>query len=703
MGVLLPLYLAGLTALSLPLIFHLVRRTPRGRQDFSSLMFLSSTVPKLTRRSRIDQVLLLLLRLAALALVAFAFSRPFLREASLLSLADLSGRRVAIVIDTSASMRRGDLWQQAIQQAETELAELNPQDDVALFTFGTRPQTIVDFAREESAEIADKPEVVRSKLRNMQPDWNTTDLGAALVTVASELESITDASQSALEPQIIVISDFQAGSRTEAIRSFEWPARVSVVVRRVALAKTTNAFARLLPNEEGDELTDARVRVVNASDSQNDQFFLHWASDTSLANKSNETAVYVPAGQSRVVRFPRGTDDLAANRIVLRGDDQDFDNAFYVVPPLKMAATILYVGTDKPDSPEGLQYFLRLGVANDPLRQVEVRSVDPGRPLFSPSDPQPALVVVSQAISTEWQASLKSYVERGGTLLLVPEDATAALALPVFFDELELIPAEKVAPSNAANENQYLLLGDINFTHPIFAPVAGARYSDFTKIHFWKHIPVKLKLPTKTQVAARFDNQDPALIEQLSGKGLVLGLLSGWQPRDSQFAVSSKFVPFLGAVLDIACGGTGSAASVTVNEPVTLPLEKGTDSIAVKRPTGDEITLDVGQTTFTGTDRPGIYLARTGSKETRFAVNLEASESNTAPLDLEHLEQSGVRMGVNLSRTERVERIRQQRDTELESRQKIWRWLIVLAIGILILETWFAGRQERTLAPVAPS
>ena len=49
MGVLVPLYLAGLTALSLPLILHLVRRTPRGRQEFSSLMFLSPTPPRLTR------------------------------------------------------------------------------------------------------------------------------------------------------------------------------------------------------------------------------------------------------------------------------------------------------------------------------------------------------------------------------------------------------------------------------------------------------------------------------------------------------------------------------------------------------------------------------------------------------------------------------------------------------------------------------
>ena len=40
MGILAPLFLASLAALSLPLIFHLVRRTPRGKQEFSSLMFL---------------------------------------------------------------------------------------------------------------------------------------------------------------------------------------------------------------------------------------------------------------------------------------------------------------------------------------------------------------------------------------------------------------------------------------------------------------------------------------------------------------------------------------------------------------------------------------------------------------------------------------------------------------------------------------
>lgn len=697
MGALVPVYLAGLAALALPLIFHLVRRTPRGRQDFSSLMFLSPTVPRLTRRSRLDQPLLLLLRLAALALVAFAFARPFLRETSLLTLADLSGRRVAILVDTSASMRRGDLWRQAVKEAEKLIDDLNPQDDVALFAFGERLQTIIDFAKEGAGSIANKPQAVRTRLRELQPDWGATDLGMALVAVAGEIDSTSDVQQSALEPQIVVISDFQAGSKLDALRSFEWPKQVPVVAHRVTLTQTTNAAAQILPNDEGDELTETRVRVTNAVDSKIDQFFLAWSKDATQMKRPGETAVYVPAGQSRVVKLPRTVDDLNAECVVLRGDDQEFDNAFYVVPPRKQAMTLVYVGEDKADSAEGLQYFLRLAVANDPLRQVEVRQAEDNKPLFSPEDPPPDAVVVSRAISPEWQTSLTAYVARGGLLLLVPENREAAAVLPTFMDDIELLAAETSATDTA----KYLLLGEIDFAHPLFVPFASPRYSDFTKIHFWKHHTVKLKPSPKSHVVARFDNGEPALLERLSGQGRVIALTSGWQPRDSQLALSTKFVPFIGAFLDLAGKDVEVAGSVQVHMPVALPAQKGQSSIKVIGPGQHEISLEAGQSTFTATDRPGIYLAQTSPQPTRFAVNLPASESNTAPLDLDQLSQSGVKLGIEQTRHERLEGVRQQRDTELEGRQKIWRWLVVVALVTLILESFLAGRAVHEIKAAA--
>ena len=99
MSLLTPLYIAGLLAVSLPLLFHLIRRTPRGRMPFSSLMFLAPSPPRLTRKSRLDDLLLLLLRGLALAILALAFARPFLRSATNLDLDGTGGRRVAILVD----------------------------------------------------------------------------------------------------------------------------------------------------------------------------------------------------------------------------------------------------------------------------------------------------------------------------------------------------------------------------------------------------------------------------------------------------------------------------------------------------------------------------------------------------------------------------------------------------------------------------
>ena len=79
MSFLAPFYLAGIFAISLPILFHLIRRTPKGRTTFSSLMFLKPSPPRLTRRSRLEHILLLCLRALILILLALAFARPFFR------------------------------------------------------------------------------------------------------------------------------------------------------------------------------------------------------------------------------------------------------------------------------------------------------------------------------------------------------------------------------------------------------------------------------------------------------------------------------------------------------------------------------------------------------------------------------------------------------------------------------------------------
>ena len=48
-----------------------------------------------------------------------------------------------------------------------------------------------------------------------------------------------------------------------------------------------------------------------------------------------------------------------------------------------------------------------------------------------------------------------------------------------------------------------------------------------------------------------------------------------------------------------------------------------------------------------------------------------------------------------------ADRARQLQNQELEGRQKLWRWLIVAAVGLLVFETLLAGRLARERAEAA--
>src|SRR5262249_30422347 len=195
----------------------------------------------------------------------------------------------------------------------------------------------------------------------------------ALVAVAGEMDVTGDARQSRLEPQMIVVSDFQKGSRIDVLEAFEWPTRVPVEFSPVSPVQRTNASVHLVVDNEGTgDPSSMRVRVVNAADSTGDQFFVSFATvppagtgGSNLAGarpspspRPDEIAVYVPAGQSRVMKLPRSDQALTAERIVLRGDDHEFDNSYFVVPSRKQRAVILYAGSDAPTDPRGLLYYL---------------------------------------------------------------------------------------------------------------------------------------------------------------------------------------------------------------------------------------------------------------------------------------------------------------------------------------------------------
>jgi len=70
-------FLTALGALAIPIIVHLVFRQRPRRAELGTLRFLRVVLAHNARRRRIMRWLLLSLRLACVALIAFLFARPY--------------------------------------------------------------------------------------------------------------------------------------------------------------------------------------------------------------------------------------------------------------------------------------------------------------------------------------------------------------------------------------------------------------------------------------------------------------------------------------------------------------------------------------------------------------------------------------------------------------------------------------------------
>jgi hypothetical protein len=385
--------------------------------------------------------------------------------------------------------------------------------------------------------------------------------------------------------------------------------------------------------------------------------------------------------------------------LLLGGDDFDFDNTLYVVPPRTETVRMVYLGDDAADDVKGLHYYLQSATADSPQRKVERIVRRPNEPLTDADLIGTRLAVVAAAISDDQTAALHRFVEAGGTVLWVLKDVAASASLGKML-QTDALVVEDAPPRD------FSLIGKVDLDNPLFSPFAEARFADFTKIHFWHYRKVKLPDNAGARVIAWFDNGDPFAFDKAIGKGRLIVMTSGWQPADSQLALSTKFVPLIGGPLRRQETGLGEA-QYAVGESVALP--KSTDGAprAIVDPAGKRTEIPAATATFDATDQPGIYRLLIGDQETLLAVNVSADESHTAPLAVEELEHFGVKLATasgSATAIETAAHLRSLRLAELENKQKLWRWLIVGVLGFLAAETALAGWLARrtTARPVTP-
>lgn len=687
MSFLAPLFLLGALAVVAPVIFHLIRRTTREQVPFSTVMFLKPSPPRLTRKSRIEHWLLLLLRAAVVLLLALAFARPFFRQAAAEAApADTATHRI-LLLDTSASLRRGGLWDEARARLARELRAARPGDRLAVFTFDRAPAPVISFEEWAALPPGDRTAQVTARLAGVSPSWAGTRLDQALLRAAEELAGL-EVGGAARE--IVLISDVQEGGRLEALQAFDWPRAVTLRVEAVAAGPGGNAGLQVVADAAETARTAeraVRVRVVNSPDALHEQLQVVWAGADGRPVGA-PVDVYVPPGQTRLVALPVPTHGPAPDRVLLRGDAEPFDNTAFALPPQPARTVVAYLGPDAADDTREPLFFLRRALTPTPRQELVITQPAPGAPLPAAA----ALWVVTGPLASPAAAGLRARLLEGGTVLFVPRDGTAAGTLAALLE----LPA---APLAEAPAERFALLGELDFRHPLLAPFADPRFSDFSKIRFWRHRRLDAAALPEARVIARFDDGDPAWLEVPAGRGRLVVFTSGWHPADSQLALSSKFVPLLYALLELSGGGAPATASLAAGDPWPVPAGTGADEATVTTPSGRAVTLAAGATAFTATDEPGVYLFRAGARAERFVVNLDPAESRTAPLPLDAFEQAGIALTAVKPPSPGPQQQALRLDAEQEKRQQLWRGFVVaalaLALAALALAGWTARRQPQ--------
>jgi hypothetical protein len=656
-------------------------------------MFLQTTPPRLTRRSRLEHLLLLALRCLILCLLALGFARPFLKTSVEESRLAGPARRVVVLVDTSASMRRGALWTEAGQRLRAALASMSPADQVAIFTFDRGLAPWVGFEQWKAASAGERTALVERCLAEHAPGWHSAHLDRALVR-AAELAAETGEGGTTGRRQVILIGDLKEGSRLSELQSFDWPKGVEVVVQPLGVKGAGNAGLELLadgPETEPTATAGVRVRVTNASNSRREQLQVAWAGEDGAALPGKAVEAYVPAGQSRVVLLPLPAPPTGLRQVMLRGDDETFDNRLYVIPPEPVRSDVLYLGSENEKDPRQPFYFLQRAFQDTRRRTVRLTLRPPAAVTLAADMPAANPIFVAEPVSREVALALRAQAEAGKTVvcLLRSEGMAATVA--------GLTGAEDI-PVREATTGGYAMLAEIDFQHPLFAPFADPRFNDFTKIHFWKHRQVDVSGVAGARVLAKYDAGDPALVEFGHGKGRVVLLVSGWDPVDSQLALSSKFVPLLHSLLELSGGVAEPSANRYVGEvtPVAWDGNAAGGDAAVRCPDGSVVRLASGVSHFDQTTMPGIYQTSGGIRPRAFAVNLDPAESRTAPLPLDALERLGVPVSARSAPTVGASAGRTRlQNAELESRQGWWRWVLLATVALLVGETWLAGRAAR--------
>jgi hypothetical protein len=606
MNFLYPVFLVGAVAAAIPIVLHFLRRDAAPDVPFSAVRLLrGSPVPQSEPR-RLRDLLLLAARVLALLLLAAAFARPYLTGAA----AGLPRVRI-VAIDRSFSMGAPGRFPEALGRARAAVDEVPGGERVAVIAFDDRADVIAEPGT---------PAEARAALSRVEPSFGGTRY-APLFEKASSLAGsaggrlvvITDLQRSGWEDQ--PQPALEAGLQLEVRDSGAPPANLAVVGLRadpdriVASIRNTGRDLRtgqLHVQRDGHVVGTHEYRAAGAS-----------VTDVVIPS-------HAPAGGSlsASIEDPEG---FAA------------DNARFLVPDAARHDGVLVVagGSGQPGF-----YFAQALRARSaaPVDAASARARDAAALSTGDLSSYGAVVLLStRGLERRGREAIAGFVRSGGGVLVAASPDVEPAVLATMFDV-------RAAFAGLQESASAVSLSVTDLRHPIFRPF-GALSANLGQVRFDRVWRLR---PEGWDVAARFTDGTPALLERAEGSGRVVLFASDLDRRWNDFPVQPSFVPFvLEAVRYVSGTREGVSDYLVSSVPDGVPA------------------------------RPGVY--RSGNH--LVAVNVDERESDPARVSPEEF--AAMVATVPSRSTDRVDLQARQ----AEARQSYWQYGLLLMIGALVAES----------------
>jgi hypothetical protein len=725
-----PWMLFGLTALAVPILIHLLSRRRQEVVDWGAMQFLEPS-PKARRSLFIENLILLLVRMALVAIVACALARPWLQWPWLARWISSRPQDVAVVLDGSYSLDRRDgprtLADRLRRTAKEVFAELDASDALQVYDARETPLPVLSgFQRDKSAAW--------ETVLDLPPVSGSADLVSALTMAAQDLVQGTT-----LDRDIVVLTDSQTRSwrlgdssawealqtarEQSAIKPRIWVLTVSPddPAPPVNVAVTPIELSRELLPVGSRVRIEAKVRALGNAESLERDVQLEIDGRPSGEHK---TRVRVPPNGEAPVSFELAFDKPGCrvlSVVLTEDDDLPADNRAHAVVEVGQGWPVLLVDGAPHDDPTKAETFF-LAAALEPSGSSGWLSptVTPLADWTSEVLGASAAVVLANinALSEEQAEKLDEYLNHGGAVLVTlgdqaqPTNADEPSILSQFlaldFIDIGGDPLEDAA-ATALQAESLELPWQQRFRRQRLGGIAETRFRQ------WWRVAIRPDDDgdpgEEPRVLARFATNDAALIGQRRGRGILMVWTSTIDADWNQLPARPDYVAWWHELLLSMIVPT-TRRNVSVGEPLLALGDSGQPPLDGEflgpwsfRDAGEPTVLgDRGGRRLSSARWPGVYvfasepesqpgpLIAAGALRDAYAVRCAVEESDLTPLSADER--------AALERNHEVRFV----DSPAElgeawlgdaARLEFAPGLLYLLLAFLIVETWLTRRMVK--------